>query len=158
MNHNFSSSSITEFCNVLWLLYKQVKLQPWCLQMHTRMIHTENTLLFLAHLKFRRQNTETTSTITTTITTTTSRLSFSKFKTSLVFFLGISRLKIPPLTTAIFQISYNDRAKSKGKSRRSRSAFMTVKEVGGTTKEQEWWSFESLALALDWTKQSWSLK
>ena len=88
----------------------------------------------------------------------TSRLSFSKFKTSLVFFLGISRLKIPPLTTAIFQISYNDRAKSKGKSRRSRSAFMTVKEVGGTTKEQEWWSFESLALALDWTKQSWSLK
>ena len=105
--------------------------------MHTRMIHTENTLLFLAPLKFRRQNTETTSTITTTTTTTTtSRLSFSKFKTSLVF-LGISRLKIPPLTTAIFQISYNDRAKFKGKLRRSRSAFMTVKEVGGTTKEQE---------------------
>lgn len=75
-----------------------------------------------------------------------------KIQNKSCFFLGISRLKIPPLTTAIFQISYNDRAKFKGKSRRSRSAFMTVKEVGGTTKEQEWWSIESLALALDWTK------
>ena len=69
-----------------------------------------------------------------------------------LLFLGISRLKIPPLTTAIFQISYNDRTKFKGKFRRSRSPFMTVKEVRGTTKEQEWWSFESLALALDRTK------
>ena len=144
MNHNFSSSSITEFCNVLWLLYKQVKLQPWYLQMHTRMIHTENTLLFLAHLKFRRQNTEKTSTITTT-----SRLSFLSCKS--YFFLGISRLKIPSLT-AIFQISYNDRTKFKGKFRRSRSAFMTVKEVRGTTKEQEWWSFESSPWL--WTGQS----
>lgn len=75
-----------------------------------------------------------------------------KIQNKSCFFLGISRLKIPPLTTAIFQISYNDRAKFKGKLRRSRSALMTVKEVRGTTKEQEWWSFESLALALDWTK------